>query len=669
MTAKIHGAIQGVQERMNDFIIGHYPVKEALLLALISQEHLYMQGEPGCAKTLLAEVASDTANLSFHFSQLHRDTRLTELVGDVILEKKELPGGKGEVIRQKLMPGGVLTCEVALLDDICRAPGEALNVLLGILNERKFLDLKIPLMTAIATTNPTEDEYYNEPLDPANLDRFTLQLKTQGAVTSSNWDEARKILDRYEGFPAEMLSEGRVSADALRDAFKAHKKVLLPPVVLSAYRRILDDLRNRFGCDAGNSLLTDRTMLVKVPKLIKAMAFLHGRDTAETEDLRVLKYILTFRVPENVYENLDQIIDQAIEENEQEQSDEEQGEQMQGLQEQEEQAAGSEEQDAEGEGENALIQEILDSLQSETQKTESLKSVQQRANGGDQSSKVTRSAPQQVENLEFLLEKIRGRLERNPAEMEMHPGGSPRSYRRMRSFEDFLDADYVETAIWLDRLNPTLPRSYLRKKKHMGGKVIIVRDVSQSMEGRYARWTSSVVTKLVEMVRRKRMRVGYIEFNHVSHKYQHDGRFFTRDYDKIIDSAANVTCSGVTNYQYPLRDALEEFRKGRSENKHILFLTDGEPTQGDWLVREERRQAKGMGVAIHTLFIGTTECPEILDILSEETDGSRFLATPNDKGGLLIEERHDRGMMDRYLGRPDAGEPRRDDVSSASRNT
>ena len=113
--------------------------------------------------------------------------------------------------------------------------------------------------------------------------------------------------------------------------------------------------------------------------------------------------------------------------------------------------------------------------------------------------------------------------------------------------------------------------------------------------------------------------------------------------------------------------ALEEFKKGKSDNKHILFLTDGEPTQGDWLVREERRQAKGMGVSVHTLFIGTTECPEILDILSEETDGSKFLATPNDKGGLVIEERADRTTLDRYLKRPDRAEPLRDDASSASR--
>jgi uncharacterized protein with von Willebrand factor type A (vWA) domain len=161
------------------------------------------------------------------------------------------------------------------------------------------------------------------------------------------------------------------------------------------------------------------------------------------------------------------------------------------------------------------------------------------------------------------------------------------------------------------------------------------------------------------MVRKKRMRIGYIEFNHVSRKYSHDGRFFTRDYDKIIDKAANVSCSGVTNYQYPLRDALAEFRRGRGTNRHILFLTDGEPTQGDWLVREERKQAKALGVSIHTLFIGTTECPEILDILSEETDGSQFLATPDDRGGLSIAERLSRhAQQNPYrLSSPDGSPP------------
>jgi hypothetical protein len=47
-------------------------------------------------------------------------------------------------------------------------------------------------------------------------------------------------------------------------------------------------------------------------------------------------------------------------------------------------------------------------------------------------------------------------------------------------------------------------------------------------------------------------------------------------------------------------------------------------------------------VAVHTLFIGTTECPEILDVISEETGGCQFLAMPDDQGGLYLAERKPR---------------------------
>lgn len=637
-------ALSGIQARLDDFIIGLDGVKEAMVLALIAQEHIYLMGEPGSAKTLLAEVAGSAANLRFQFNQMHRDTRLAELIGDIQIAREPLKDGSGEVIRQVLRPGGILTADVALLDDISRAPGEALNVLLRILNERMYQNRKIPLMTAIATSNPTTDEYYNEPLDPANLDRFTLQLKTQGTVGAQQWHEARRIMDRYEGFAADLHEgSGSVSAPVLRSARDALRAVRIPPRVLEAYRKFMDNLINKYGCTPENSLLTDRTMLVKVPRMIKALALLEGRDEANVGDLRVLKYILTFRIPENLYENLDNLLNEVVQEMEQneEMLSEESQEQQQGTQGQEDsEESGQEAQERDAGGDQDLVDQLLEAMQAQGEESDKRKSMQQQAaspEGGP--PQAQRAQAQHVEHLDELLDKIRGRLERNQADSEIHSGGSPRTYRRMKSFEEFMDTDPGDTAIWMNRVHPALPRAFHRKKKNVGGKVIIIRDVSQSMEGRYARWTSSVVTRMVDMVRKKRMRIGYIEFNHVSRKYSHDGRFFTRDYDKIIDKAANVSCSGVTNYQYPLRDALHEFRKGRGSNRHILFLTDGEPTQGDWLVREERKQAKAMGVSIHTLFIGTTECPEILDILSEETDGSQFLATPDDRGGLSIAER------------------------------
>ncbi|MCH8968418.1 MAG: VWA domain-containing protein, partial [Planctomycetes bacterium] len=424
-----------------------------------------------------------------------------------------------------------------------------------------------------------------------------------------------------DGPPEEITVEQTVTADLLAEASRSIQGVVLPPMVMGAYRRFLDALLNKYGCNPSNSLLTDRTMLVKVPRMIKALALLQGRTTATVEDLRVLKYILTFRVPEEVYDMLDEILQHIIEEQEMAELEQAGDEELEAQQGQDAAQEGeSEEQAAAGEGESDFADDLMEALDSEDSGSDEHKPVQLQAkSGGEPSSRYQFNAPQSVKNLELLLGRINGRLERNISDSEVHPGGSPRTWKRMKSFEEFLDADPAETANWMDRIQPSLPRVYRREKKHVGGEMVIVRDVSQSMEGRYARWTSSVVTKLVELVRKKRMRIGYIEFNHVSRKYSYAGRFFTRDYDKIVEIASNVVCSGVTNYQLPLRDALKEFRARGTNNKHIIFLTDGEPTQGDWLVREERKMAKILNVAIHTLFIGTTECPEILDIISEES--------------------------------------------------
>ena len=166
-----------LKEEMDKLVIGHEEVKISLLLGIIAREHIYVEGPPGTAKTMLAEIISGAAQLKFFFYQLHRDTRLSELLGDLVISKEI--SDAGEVIKQKVVKGGILTAEICLLDDISRAPGESLNVLLRILNERKFFDEEIPLLTAIATSNPTADEYYNEPLDPANLDRHAFLRRTE----------------------------------------------------------------------------------------------------------------------------------------------------------------------------------------------------------------------------------------------------------------------------------------------------------------------------------------------------------------------------------------------------------------------------------------------------------------------------------------------------------
>ena len=257
-----------------------------------------------------------TGRRSF-FAQLHRDTRLSELIGDAVIRREHLDDG--EVIRSDVRAGALLTAEVAVLDDISGS-GEALNVLLRLLNERKYHEKPIPLWSAVATGNPTSAEFYNEPLDPATLDRFALQIKTEGLVAAAEWDNAAAVVDTFGDSPfctwgggggAEGGGEAghtTVDLDVLHEALQ---HVPLTEPVRDALLAFLSRLRERHSLDHTNSLLTDRTFLTKAPKLVRASAVVAGREAAHPDDLRVLKLLTTFRVPEDVH---DEAVDGLIEE-------------------------------------------------------------------------------------------------------------------------------------------------------------------------------------------------------------------------------------------------------------------------------------------------------------------------------------------------------------------
>lgn len=300
---EIHkNGIDPVLKAMNDRVVSHDKLKEALILGMISQEHVYVEGPPGAAKTLISETVSKSTDLEFFFYQLHRDTRLNELVGDAVVLREQTPDG-GEIIKQATVPGGILTSEICVLDDITRCPGEALNVLLRVLNERKFGSDSLPLRTAIATGNPNQENYYVEQLDPASLDRFTFQVETKGFVNSGEWTEAMKVLNMYSS-----SSDRESSSDTIRNSVErpirdllgdAHTK-LMPQVEVPTRVKVfllsfLKHLKEKFALNETNCLLTDRTFLVKSVRAMKARAVLNGRLSCKPEDLFVLELLTTFR--------------------------------------------------------------------------------------------------------------------------------------------------------------------------------------------------------------------------------------------------------------------------------------------------------------------------------------------------------------------------------------
>lgn len=299
-----------LKEEMDTLVVGHEDVKMGLLLGIISREHIYIEGPPGTAKTMLSEIVSGAAQLNFFFYQLHRDTRLSELVGDLVISKESTD--EGEIIKQKIVQGGILTAEICLLDDISRAPGESLNVLLRILNERKFFNEPIPLLTAIATSNPTADEYYNEPLDPANLDRFILQINAKGLSYGRKWDEISEVIKLYSKDSDKRDVPQRVTRKQLDTYYKKLNSVKIPAEVQNLLKSFVMTLIDKYGLNETNSLISDRTFFVKSLKILKSHALLHDRKSCIPEDLRALRYMTAFRVPEEIHAMIDQIIDEVI---------------------------------------------------------------------------------------------------------------------------------------------------------------------------------------------------------------------------------------------------------------------------------------------------------------------------------------------------------------------
>jgi len=302
-----------LRREMDRFVIGHDAVKTGLLLGLMAREHIYVEGPPGMAKTMLAELVATASNLRFYLYQFHRDTRLAELVGDIVIQRQP-QGDHGEVIVQSIQKGGVLTAELCVLDDISRSPGEALNVLLRVLNERQFQTERIPLLTAIATSNPTVDDYYNEPLDPANLDRFTIQIRSTGLIQDNQWKDVRQVIDLYSDsqFSEEITPEPVMSRELFDQSYSLLHKVEVPDLVKRGLIDLLTRFVNQFRLDPSNSLITDRSFLVKTVKILKAQALMNGRMQVLPEDLSVLSYLTTFRVPEEIHRNMPALIAETL---------------------------------------------------------------------------------------------------------------------------------------------------------------------------------------------------------------------------------------------------------------------------------------------------------------------------------------------------------------------
>jgi MoxR-like ATPase len=172
---------------MDKVIVGQRYMLERMLIGLLANGHILLEGVPGLAKTMAVTILSRAINAEFKRIQFTPDLLPADLIGTQIYRQSE-----GDFHTRK----GPIFANIILADEINRAPAKVQSALLEAMQERQVtigdetFDVPSPFLV-LATQNPIEQEG-TYPLPEAQLDRFMLKLK----IDYPNKEDERQILDR-----------------------------------------------------------------------------------------------------------------------------------------------------------------------------------------------------------------------------------------------------------------------------------------------------------------------------------------------------------------------------------------------------------------------------------------------------------------------------------------
>ncbi len=179
--------VQNLTAEIEKTIVGQKYLIERLLVGILANGHILVEGVPGLAKTLSIKTLAQAVNTKFQRIQFTPDLLPADLIGTLIYNPKE-----GVFTTKK----GPIFANIILADEINRAPAKVQSALLEAMQERQVtigentFKLDEPFLV-MATQNPIEQEG-TYPLPEAQIDRFMLKIN----ITYPNIEEEHKILKR-----------------------------------------------------------------------------------------------------------------------------------------------------------------------------------------------------------------------------------------------------------------------------------------------------------------------------------------------------------------------------------------------------------------------------------------------------------------------------------------
>ncbi|RZA19395.1 MAG: MoxR family ATPase [Lysobacteraceae bacterium] len=286
--SRLHDAFRSLREGLSREIVGQAALVERLLIALLADGHLLVEGAPGLAKTSAIRALASRLEADFARVQFTPDLLPADLTGTEVWRPQD---GRFE-----FQPGPIFH-PILLADEINRAPAKVQSALLEAMGERQVTvgrrTYPLPaLFLVMATQNPIEQEG-TFPLPEAQLDRFLMYVRigypevdAETEILRLARERARDALQSNEHPPARM---------PMADVFAARKSVLdlhfapaleryLVELVLASRNAARYDpalaRRIAWGASPRGSIALERCA--------RARAWLAGRDFVTPEDVRAI---------------------------------------------------------------------------------------------------------------------------------------------------------------------------------------------------------------------------------------------------------------------------------------------------------------------------------------------------------------------------------------------
>ena len=288
-----------LEAHLKGLVVGQDRLLNRMLVTLLSDGHLLVEGAPGLAKTRAIKVLSHSVEGDFHRLQFTPDLLPADLTGTEIYR----PQDGSFVFRQ-----GPLFHNLVLADEVNRAPAKVQSALLEAMGERQITVGSVtyplpPLFMVMATQNPIEQEG-TYPLPEAQLDRFLLHILVsypdaagERAILELNRSEQRRAVTDEVLFTApEVITQKEVLAARLQVLDQHLSEPLqeyIVQIVLAtrAPERYGDELKGvlQYGASPRATIALDRCA--------RAHAWLAGRDYVTPEDIQAMAHdVLRHRI-------------------------------------------------------------------------------------------------------------------------------------------------------------------------------------------------------------------------------------------------------------------------------------------------------------------------------------------------------------------------------------